>query len=329
MAYSVATHTHTPITRLRESLDKAERLVVQVKGDTIVELLNLLDSIDQQFETLEGQTDLRSEQNRWDGILSRVNSKPGPIVHAANVAGGMAKLRAANSPATNFWWRLDEEVARRRMNSIRRLITTVVTVVVLAVGGFWAIDYFFPPNPEAVLMVETNNSLDRLIVEQRWQDALELVQAAQAQLPDNPELMVWQAVLNEQLGNSDAAAEALAAANQALPDQPVQVLIYLGNSRLRAGDVAGAQAAGEAGLALDPNDPQVYFLLGGVAETAGDIGAAIDYFDRTYQLAESSSPQLAVIARVRMGQLLQNPGSITGPAANPEGNPTAFPTATP
>ena len=317
MAYSVESNARTPITFLREALDKAERLVVQVNGATIVELLNLLDSIDQQFETLEGQSDLRSEQNRWDGILSRINSKPDPIVHAAHVAGGMAKLRAANPPATNFWWRLDEEVQRRRVKSIRSFITTMVTVIVLAVGGYYGINYFFPPNPEAVLMVETNNSLDRLIVEHRWQDALEIVQAARVQLPDNPELMVWEAVINEQIGNDAAATAALVEANQALPDEPVKVLVYLGNSRLRAGDIAGAQAAGEEALELDPNDPQVYFLLGGVAETAGDVAAAIDYFEKTYQLAETTSPQLAVIARVRMGQLLQNPGPITSPSTSP------------
>jgi tetratricopeptide (TPR) repeat protein len=317
MAYSVESNTRTPITLLREALDKAERLIVQVDGSNVVELLNLLDHIDAQFEVLEGQSDLRSEQSRWDGLISRVSTRPDPIVHAANVAGGLPKLRGENPPATNFWWRLDEEVTRRRVGNLRRLITTIVAVVVLAVGGYYAINYFFPPNPEAVLMVETNNALDRLIVEQRWEEALELIQAARAQSPANVELMVWEAVIYERMGNADAAAAALAEANAALPDDPVQVLIYLGNSRLRAGDVAGAKAAGEEALALAPNEAQVYFLLGGVAETEGELATAITYFDQTYQLAEGSAPQLAVIARVRMGQLMQNPGSFGSPAATP------------
>src|SRR3954453_11976109 len=98
MAYSVETNsTNTPFSQLRESMDRAERLVVQVDGKTVVEFLTLLDSIEAQLEKLgEADTDLRSEQSRWESLLSRINSKPDAIVNAANVAGGMDKLRAAN-----------------------------------------------------------------------------------------------------------------------------------------------------------------------------------------------------------------------------------------
>jgi hypothetical protein len=262
MAYSVETNTRTPMTHLREGLDKAERLVVQVDGKTIDEFLTLLDDIEQRFETLGKESpELRPEQSRWESLLNRINSQPGPIVHAANVAGGMDKLRAAHPPAESFWWYLDREVTVRRIRSVRRLLTTVVTIVVIAVGGYWAINTFFPPNPEAVLMVETTNGIDRLVTEQRWQEALDLVKSARAQLPMQPELMIWESVLNERLGNSEAAAAALTEAQQALVEQPVQVYIYLGNDRLRVSDVEGAQAAGEQALAMNPNEPQAYFLL--------------------------------------------------------------------
>jgi tetratricopeptide (TPR) repeat protein len=318
MAYSVETNTNTPLNQLREALDTAERLVVQVSGKTIAQFLTLLDSIEQQFEKIEADsTTLLPEQSRWDSLLSRVNNHPDPIVRAANVAGGMDKLRAAHPPAESFWWHLDSEVTRRRVRSIRQLITTLVTIVVVVVGGYWAINFFFPPNPEAVLMVETTNSIDRLVAEQRWQEALDLVKAARAQLPAQPELMIWEAVLNEQIGDTEAATAALAEAEQALASQPIQLWIYLGNNRLRVGDVEGAQSAGEQALTMNPDEPQIYFLLGSVAETQGDLATAISYFEQTYELAEGSSPQLAVIARVRMGQLMQNPNSFTSPAATP------------
>jgi hypothetical protein len=327
MAYSVDTNTtNTPFNQLRESLDKAERLVVQVDGKTIVEFLTLLDSIEKQFEALEeGGNDVRSEQSRWDSLLSRINSKPNPIVHAANVAGGMDKLRAANPPAESFWWHLDQEVAKRRFRSIRRAVTTLVVIVGVAVGGYYAINYFFPPDPEAVAMVETNNSLDHFIEAQNWQGALALVKSVRAQLPHNAELMVWEAVLNERLGNQDAANAAAAEAQKALAATPSLYWVTLGNTRLRVNDLKGAQAAGEQGLKIDPNEPQLYFLLGGVAENAGDNAAAINYFQKTSELAEGDNPQLAVIARVRMGQLLQSPGSLSSPAATPITTPTAMP----
>jgi tetratricopeptide (TPR) repeat protein len=322
MAHTVETNTRTLFSQLREDLDKAERLVVQVDGGTIEEFLTLLDRIENQFEILgESDSDLRPEQSRWDSLLNRINNRPNPIVHAASVAGGMEKLRAANPPAESFWWHLDSEVVRRRVQSIRRLITTVVVLVVVVVGGYWAINFFFPPDPEAVLMVETTNSIDRLVVEGRWQEALDLVKAAREQAPDQAELIVWEAVLNERLGNDEAAATALAEAEEVLASNPIQVLIFLGNNRLRVGDIEGAKAAGEEALQLNPDEPQVYFLLGSVAETEGDIPLAITYFDQTFQLAESSNPQLAVIARVRMGQLMQSPGSMTSPEATPTATP--------
>jgi Flp pilus assembly protein TadD len=91
----------------------------------------------------------------------------------------------------------------------------------------------------------------------------------------------------------------------------------LGNNRMRVGDVEGAFEAAEQAQALNPDEPQVYFLLGSIAEIQGDLPTAISYFDQTFQLAEGSNPQLAVIARVRMGQLMQNPGSMNSPAATP------------
>ena len=270
------------------------------------------------LRTLEADsTDLRPEQSRWDSLLSRINNQPDPIVHAANVAGGMDKLRAAHPPAESFWWHLDSEVTRRRVRSIRQLITTLVTIVVIVVGGYWAINFFFPPNPEAVLMVETTNGIDRLVAEQRWQEALDLVKAARAQVPTQPELMVWEAVLNEQIGDMEAATAALAEAEQALASQPSSCRSIWAITAYAWEMLKARKAAGEQALTINPDEPQIYFLLGSIAETQGDLATAISYFEQTYELAEGSSPQLAVIARVRMGQLMQNPNSFTSPVATP------------
>jgi tetratricopeptide (TPR) repeat protein len=318
MAYSVESTTRTPFTLLREALDKAERLVVQVDGNSVGDFLRLLDNIEGQLEVFaEGESDIRPEKTRWESLLLRINNKPDAIVRAANVAGGMDKLRAENPPAESFWWHLDKELTRRRAHSIRRLITTIVVAVVVLVGGYWAINFFFPPNPEAVLMVETNTTIDRMIAEQRWEDALEIVQAARVQLPNNEELMVWEAVLYERMGDFTAANALLAEAENALPDNPIQVLLQLGTKRLTVGDIEGAQAAADQAMQMDASNPQVYFLMGNIAEAQGDIPLAVSYFDQTFTLAEGSNPQLAVIARVRMGNLLQNPGAFVSPEATP------------
>ena len=95
-------------------------------------------------------------------------------------------------------------------------------------------------------------------------------------------------------------------------NQQVAYWWTLGMIRLDIGDLEEARAAGNEALALDPSDPQGYFLLGSVAEVEEDISAAIDLFEKTYQLAiEGDAHQLAVIARVRMGTLLQRPANMS------------------
>lgn len=315
MAHTVVTRFTNQATRLREMLDKAERLVVRIDGESVGGFLQMLDSIEALMEEL-AQTgfDVRPEQTRWESLLNRINSHPQPIVRAASLAGGMEQLRAANPPAESFWWHLDTEVMQRRRKAIARASMTLAAIIVVAVAVLWALETFFPPDPVAVAMVETSSMIDRLTAEQEWEQALATVLEARQRLPDQPELAIWEAVLYERLENPVAAERALREAEAMLADQPLQVLVYLGNKRLMVDDLDGAEEAALRGAEMDPNDPQITFLLGSIAEARGSLAAAIEYFQLTFELAQESNPQLAVIARVRMGQLMQSPDSFFAPA---------------
>jgi predicted Zn-dependent protease len=229
-------------------------------------------------------------------------------VAAANQAGGLPALRERHPPAESFWWQLDAEVARRRTQMIRRALVTLVIIVGAVGGALWAVDFFFPPDPRAVILVNTNADIDQLIMEQKWDEALEVVERAQQQLPNEPELLIWEGVLAEQLGDTVRSAAALEQARQLVADQPASFWVLVGNHRLMVGNLAGAEQAGQEALAIAPDDAQATFLLGGVAEARGDTFAAVDLFNRVFDLAEQDNPQLAVIARVRMGNLLQQVG---------------------
>jgi tetratricopeptide (TPR) repeat protein len=305
MAHAIESRTNSPANDLRDALDRAERQVVQLDASNIESFLVLLDQIDQQFELLAPTTDLRPEESRWESLLNRIASRPGPLVAVANKVGGLAALRAKHPPAASFWWQLDAQVAKQRMQMLRRVLITLVTIAVVIGGGLWAINFFFPPDPRAVLLVNANADVEQLVMVQDWAGALEVVERAQQELPDEPELVIWEAVLAEQLGDLDRAQAALDRARTLLPDQPVEYWVMVGNNRLLVGNLTGAEEAANQALALAPEDPQATFLLGSVAETKGDTPTAIALFNRVFELAEESNPQLAVIARVRMGNLLQ------------------------
>lgn len=327
MAHAIESRANSAANDLRDMLDQAERQVVNLDAANIEAFLLLLDQIERMFEELvKNEMDIRPEEGRWEGLLSRISSKPGVLVSAANRAGGLPLLRQRHPPAENFWWHLDGEVTKRRLSTIRRAVITLVAVVAVVAGALWALDFFFPPDPRAVALVNTNAAIEQALmdeqlpVEERWAKARDVVEQAQEALPNEPELLVWEAVLSEQLGDTERAQAALERARQLLPDQPAGFWVLVGNQRLQLNNLAGAEAAANEALALAPDDAQAHFLLGSVAEAKGDIPTAIEQFNRVFDLAETDNPQLAVIARVRMGNLLQraDPFATTGPVTETE-----------
>lgn len=323
MAHTVESRSNNPANQLREALDKAERLIVQLSGQNAEEFLLLLDQIEHAFEQLaKDGIDLRPEEVRWQSLLNRLDSKPERVVNAAAVAGGLAELRRRHPPAESFWWKLDSIVVERRKRAVKRGLLTTGALILAVALLLWGINFFFPPNPQAVAMVEATNQIDRLIGEQRWDEALAVVQQARQKLPNEPELAVWEVVLYERMDKPDEAAAALAAAKTLYTAAPVQLWIALGNDRMMVGDLDGADAAAQEAVAIAPDEPMVTFLQGGIAEARGDIPRAIAFFQRTSELAGDDNAQLNVIARVRMGNLLQRPDAFNSPAATPTASPT-------
>jgi len=326
LAYKTEKRSHSPVDLLREALDKAERRVVSLDGTNIEEFLVSLDQIEQRFEVLNaGAADIRSEEGRWQSLLARLSSKPEPIAAAAAKAGGMATLRTQHPPAESFWWQLDAEVARRRMKMLKRIGLNVFGLVALIVFVLWGVDYFFPPNPNTILLVNTTNDVEQLVTEQKWDAALQRVQATRKTLPDEPELLVWEGVLYEQLGDAKHAQASLTHAQQLTKDQPVGFWLLVGNKRFQAGNVNGATDAANQALKIAPEEPQATLLLAAIAEARGDRPKAIELFTKTADFArKANNAQLEVIAKMRMGTLMQQ----VNPFASSETTPTTTITPT-
>ena len=310
MAYSVREERQSLPNSLREDLAQAERVIVQVRRDNVAPFLQLLDRIEDRFGQLEASgVDLRPEYTRWTSLHSKLQREAGRVVRAANLAGGLEKLRQNNAPARGAWWHLDTVVAANRRHLIRRWSISVGTIAILLVIIWALLTYVFPPDPNIVIVSEATSSLQQLAFEARWQEALAVIDEAKAQLTEaDVELLIWEAVIAEKVGQTSRAQEALSAAKARIAaGQQSAYWWTLGSIRLSVGDVEEARAAGDEALALDPNDPQGYFLLASVAELEGDTITAIDLLEKTFELAADGNPQLAVIARVRMGNLLQSP----------------------
>ena len=314
MAYSVRQERQSLATSLRQELDEAERVVIQLRRDNVEPFLQLLDSIDRRFTQLASSgLDLRPEQTRWNSLHRKLQREAGRVMRAADAAGGLASLRARNAPAQGLWWHLDAVAAADRRRSIRRLGAAIGTAVA-SLALIWSLFTFvIPADANSVITSEAITELRQLAFEARWEHGLAVIEEAKALLTEpNAELLIWEAVVRGKLGQDARAEEALDEAKALVPsDRQVAFWWTLGMVRLDIGDLEEARAAGREALALDASDPQGYFLLGNVAEVEGDVPAAIELFEKSYQLAlESGANELAVIARIRMGTLLQRPAGI-------------------
>lgn len=313
MAYSVREERQSLAVSLREDLGEAERMIVQLRRHNVEQFLQLLDLIEVRFLELESYgLDLRPEYTRWASLHSKLRREAGRIVRVIDVAGGLDTLRQANPPAEGFWWRLDAVVAESRRRLLRRLGITLGTIVALLVVVWVLLTFVFPPDPNTVVASEAISTLQQLAFEGRWEEALAVIEEAMSRLtqPD-AELLIWEGVIRGKLGQDERAREALAEAKSLVP--PGKLVAYwwsLGSVQLSVGDVEDARTAGFEAIGLDDSDPQGYFLLASVAEVTGDTVCAVDLFEETFQLAADSNPQLAVIARVRMGNLLQRPANM-------------------
>ena len=318
MAHNINSRAISPADQLREDLDEAEKLVTRVAAADVETLLLTLDRIDSEFDRLaESGIDLRPEQSRWESLIHRINGQAAAIAGAAAKGPRFPRLRKTHAigPATefSFWWFLDQEAARQRRRLLVRLGTILGTVLGGLVLAYWVMYTFFPPDPQDVLYADIMYQLDQYSMEQDWPGALAVVDANLDKLPDEPDLLIWRGVLEERLEHPEIAKQNLEQAWAMLTGREVFYWNTLANRRLQVGDLDGAEPALNQALALDPDNPQTYFLMGGLAEARGDNTLAMQYYNRVFDLAEANDPQLAVIARVRVSQLMQSPNVFPTP----------------
>lgn len=322
MTYMIESPAKSSLHTLRDALEQAERQLVRLDGANVETFLVRLDQIEQMFaEFGEEKVAARAEEGRWTGMLNRISAKPELVVNAAAHAGGLTKLRAKHSPATGRWWHLDVDLARRRTQTLLRIGMTIGAIVVVVAVLFIGSNYFTPSATNAGSLADTNAAIDSLVTDQKWPEALAVVGKARQTLPDEPELLVWTAVLAEQTG--DAAHTSLAQAQQQFVGPPAAFWTLVGNRRLQVGNWAGAEEAAQQALASAPQDAQVTFLLGNIAEARGDTLQANAYFSQTMTLAGEANPALAALVRVRMGNLLQQVEPLPLPVPAPVETATA------
>lgn len=294
----IETAAQTPLGRLRAALDDAERVAVsaRVAADDAVALLRACDTIDLLIDAIGASADIRPETNRADFLREQLRTHAGTIVQTVQRASRDRDLH--DSPS---WKRVLAIAADARVRRLRRMALVgagaAVVIVLLAL-----LPVIFPAEPAPDIA-----SISRLLADREVAAALDLARAEYERFPDNPEAALWRGVLELRAGDPRVAEDLFAQARrQAASD--VGFLFERGNLLIQAGLPDAAEADAAALIARPDAQAEGYLLLGSVREARGDREGAIAAFQQAADLAAAANkPQLEVIAKTRLGMILQSP----------------------
>ncbi len=306
---------------LRELITQAELIVANLRGSgprgqTLLFLLDTIVDLQKRLDALG--VDLRAEETRIETVQRLLLAKDGTLVREMRAVGGLAAARAAiKPPADNWWWFLDARVADRQRNQLRRGLTILAGIVGVFLIVSLLYHYVFPPDPKQVAVMELQSKADQAIQAGDLAAATQDYRDAARVAPNDPELQATIGALEEKQGHQQEADAAYAEAEKLSPDH-AHFLVTRGMSRVNLGLLDGAIADGKAAVQENPNFAEAYFLLGNAYEAQGDRLTAINMFSEAADKAGNSNPALVVLAKTRMGMLMQQaPMAQDTPAPTP------------
>ena len=305
--FFIPSTTRTPADRVRESLDRAERRIANLRGagPQVLELLHLLDQAAQGLEELEvSGVDVRAERVRFETVQRQLRRQQ--CCFLAEIGVVFQEERAAVQPERlRWWWFLDEAVARQRQRQLRRGLLGVLVAAALLLMAWLAYDRFIAPPPQVRQAFRHSNTGESLVEEGNLLAALAEFEAAAALAPDDPDLWLWRGVIHFELDELDDAEVAFDTACT-LYETDFDFLLARGMTYLRVGDLTAASADAERAIVESPRSGWGYYLRASTAVGEGDYDAAVADLERAGDLARADGDaQLEAYARTQRAMVVQ------------------------
>ena len=293
--------------RLRESLGKAEQVVVSLRGTgpQVLGLLHILDRTADLLAELESDgMDLRAEKTRFDTVQRQLRRRQNRFLIEAGAA--LSEERSSVQPAPErWWWFLDEAVAQQRQEQLRRTLTGGLGLAFVCVVAWLVYNQFFAPSPESQQAYRYSAAGEGLVGDGDLRAALPEFEAAAALTPDDSILWIWQGVIHLELDELDEAQEAFAIARP-LYETEADFLLDRAMTYLHMGKLEAVSADIEQLLAIDPSSAMAYYLRSSVFVEQMDYASAIADLDRAGELAQAAGDtQLEATARVQRAMVMQ------------------------
>lgn len=302
----------TPADELREQLINLEERQVRVRSMDSTEALQLLHNLDQTallFSQLEaGGVNLLPERGRFETIQGHLRGSVAALLKAMGGAAALAQRRPAPPPAEERWWWYIDEVVSVQQRRRRRNWLMALLIVALLVGGAVVIfNTILAPSPEVLARLDAENSAFNAIEVGDLPAALTVVEGGLAKVPAEPGLTLLKGLLQEALGQEDAAAQTLAAAERTFGD-PLIYYMFRSQLRLRLNQPDKAEQDARTALELDENSAGAWLLLAQALELQNRLGEASSAYNQAGLLAlENGDNEIVVLARLSLARLAGAP----------------------
>lgn len=297
-----------PADELRHLLGSLEERRLKIKSMTATQALALLRDLDRVYTLFQqlqaGGLDLLPEQGRFEAVQARLKEGAAPWLRALGGPDALHRFKPSPAPLPEqWWWFIDERVAAQKRQRLRQM-ATVVAVIVVVIGLIaLALNTVLAPSPEVVARVEAENTAFRALEAGDVPAALAAVETGLSQAPDNPDLLLFKAVLQETLGQTGEAAQNFARV-EALYNDPLTFYLSRSQLELRVNQFEKAERDARAALDIDDSSPQAWLFLGQSLELQGRRFQAVPAYEKAGQLAlEQGDNEVVVLARLALGRL--------------------------
>jgi tetratricopeptide (TPR) repeat protein len=297
---------------LRELLDKLEASIGQLGYGIQEEALAippLFDQVDHLLPELGAEgLSLVEEKARLDTLLVQLQTKSGQWLREVGGTQALKSARQSRQPTPEeWWWFLDKVYSDQRKRAVLRIgrwMGLGILVIALLVVVYRK---FLAPSPTTSKLLTLQHQAEQLSVGGRLEEALEKTEQALTLDPGNSNLLIVKGVLQQQLGQSQAADETFQVA-QAMFNDPV--LYYLARAHqyniLSSFDAAISDT--QKVLELNESSALGYLYMGEAYEGLKRYQEALMSYLQADQLAtDQGLSEIAVVARLRYGQILLLP----------------------
>ncbi|MFO7697458.1 MAG: tetratricopeptide repeat protein [Anaerolineae bacterium] len=283
-----------------------------------ITVLGARSSVETDLDGLEELgRDVRAERSRLDTVDNVLRSNASTLVRRAGDAGGMAALRSQANPADDhWWWWLDEAVAESRRRDAKRFVAIVVASAVILLVISVVLDRTGGTPEEKRAAVFSSQGQQRL-VQGDYVGAIEAYEQSIVALEPQPDVWAALAVLYDIQGETSRASQALGRAGDLVSEPAALEAAFARNYEL-AQDCGTALEHAQMAVDADPSLADGYLVRGSALECLDRWNEALADYEHASELAmDLGQDALYVLARARMGMLLQMSGSGTPAGTGP------------